>query len=102
MTEHECDTPTVSHEAIAVLNVYHIAKLRHSGCIANDNATHVECDNTAGDTTRVYMRYTSSIARVLGRTKVEPGQVIAVPNWALRMPEWALTAPRRALLFRLY
>jgi hypothetical protein len=52
---------------------------------------------------RVYdMRYTASIARVLGHTKVEPGQVLTVPNWAIRMPEWALTAPRRALLFRLY
>lgn len=102
MTEHECDTPTASHEAIAVLNVYYMAKLRHSGRIANDNATHVQCDNAAGHTTRVYMRYTFSIARVLGHTKVEPRQAIAVPNWALRMPEWALTAPRRALLFRLY
>ena len=47
----KCDTPTVSHIAIAVLNAYHIAKLRHSGRIANDNATHVECDNAGGDMT---------------------------------------------------
>jgi len=69
-----CDTTSVSHSTSAALMPYrrgikrynsHVTcqacdtlsvlqgKMRHSGRIANDSATHIECHNTGCDTTGV-------------------------------------------------